>query len=196
MVRFVRLQHPRKREKQSRAALHREQERRVTRPFRVIFAFRSFAAFARAKETIPRGTSPRAGKARHAPVPGYFYIPWVKRAQNRREAPRGVLCTSRGFAGDRKKNTMINRKGTHAGSLPWLELMFFFFRSAFFYFMGWAVLSFRSTSCAPPSTMLVAETSVSFAFACNSGMESAPQLHIVERTLESVSPTLSLSEPA
>ena len=31
----------------------------------------------------------------------------VKRAQNRREAPRGVLCTSRGFAGDRKKNMII-----------------------------------------------------------------------------------------
>ena len=37
------------------------------------------------------------------------------------------------------------------------------FSSVLYYFIG-AVFSFWMTSCAPPSTMLVAETSVSFAF--------------------------------
>ena len=43
-------------------------------------------------------------------------------------------------------------------------------------------VSFRMTSWAPPSTMEVAETMVSFAFCCSSGIVSAPQLHMVERT--------------
>ena len=40
------------------------------------------------------------------------------------------------------------------------------------------------------------ETSVSFALSRSSGIVSAPQLHMVERTFESVSATLSRSEPA
>ena len=44
--------------------------------------------------------------------------------------------------------------------------------------------------------MLVAETSVSFAFFCSSGIVSAPQLHMVERTFDSDSATLSFSAPA
>ena len=58
------------------------------------------------------------------------------------------------------------------------------------------MLSFRMTSWLPPSTMLVEETTVSLAFCCSSGMESAPQLHMVERTLYSVLETPSFSEPA
>ena len=49
------------------------------------------------------------------------------------------------------------------------------------YFIVGAV-SLRMTSWAPPSTMEVAETMVSLAFFCSSGMVSAPQLHMVERT--------------
>ena len=59
-----------------------------------------------------------------------------------------------------------------------------------------AVVSFWMTSWAPPSTMEVAETRVSFAFCWNSGIFSAPQLHIVERTLLSVRATLSFRRPA
>ena len=65
-----------------------------------------------------------------------------------------------------------------------------------FYFDIAPVRSLRSTSCAPPSTMLTEETSVSRAFSRSSGMESTPQLHIVERTLESVRETLSRRLPA
>ena len=57
-------------------------------------------------------------------------------------------------------------------------------------------LSRRMTSCAPPSTILVEETSVSFALSRNSGRLSAPQLHMVERILERVVSTFSLSGPA
>ncbi len=39
------------------------------------------------------------------------------------------------------------------------------------------------TSWAPPSTMEVAETSVSLASFCRSGMVMTPQLHIVDLTL-------------
>ena len=56
--------------------------------------------------------------------------------------------------------------------------------------------SLTSTSCAPPSTMEVAETRVSFAFFWSSGMFKAPQLHIVERILLSVVIRLSCKEPA
>ena len=58
------------------------------------------------------------------------------------------------------------------------------------------VVSFRRTSCAPPSTMETAETSVKRAFCWSSGMVSAPQLHMVERTLASVICTLSERRPA
>ena len=44
-------------------------------------------------------------------------------------------------------------------------------------------LFFKITSWLPPSTIDVEETTVSLAFCCSSGIESAPQLHIVERTL-------------
>ena len=53
-----------------------------------------------------------------------------------------------------------------------------------------------TTSCAPPSTMLTEDTSVSRAFSCSSWMVSAPQLHMVERTFASVCWTLSESLPA
>ena len=57
-------------------------------------------------------------------------------------------------------------------------------------------LLFRITSCEPPSTMLVEETSVSFAFLRRSARFSTPQLHIVERTLPRVTARLSLRLPA
>ena len=44
--------------------------------------------------------------------------------------------------------------------------------------------------------MLVEETTVRRAFSCNSGIESAPQLHMVLRTLASVTATPSFSAPA
>ena len=59
-----------------------------------------------------------------------------------------------------------------------------------------AVVSFWITSWAPPSTMEVADTRVSLAFCWNSGMFSAPQLHMVERTLLRVRATLSFRRPA
>ena len=65
----------------------------------------------------------------------------------------------------------------------------------YFYFTG-EVFSFRMTSCAPPSTILVEETSVRTAFSCSSSIESAPQLHIVDLTFESDKATLSLRDPA
>ena len=68
------------------------------------------------------------------------------------------------------------------------------FKSRTSYFT--VVLSRSITSCAPPSTMEVADTRVSLAFCWSSGMVSAPQLHMVERTLERVSPTLSFRLPA
>lgn len=58
------------------------------------------------------------------------------------------------------------------------------------------VESFKTTSCAPPSTILVEETSVIFAFSCNSGIVKAPQLHIVDLILLKVKPTLSFKLPA
>ena len=63
------------------------------------------------------------------------------------------------------------------------------------YFIVGAV-SLRMTSWAPPSTMEVAETRVSLAFCWNSGMVSAPQLHMVDFTLLSVIATLSFRLPA
>ena len=45
------------------------------------------------------------------------------------------------------------------------------------------LLFLRMTSWLPPSTIEVEETTVSLAFSCSSSMESAPQLHMVERTL-------------
>ena len=45
-------------------------------------------------------------------------------------------------------------------------------------------------------TMDVEETTVRRAFCCSSGMDSAPQLHMVERTLYSVVCTPSASGPA
>ena len=56
--------------------------------------------------------------------------------------------------------------------------------------------SFWMTSCAPPSTMEVADTSVSTAFSCSSGMVSAPQLHMVDLTLARDIATLSFRLPA
>ena len=58
------------------------------------------------------------------------------------------------------------------------------------------VVSFSSTSWAPPSTMETEETSVSLAFSRSSGMVRAPQLHMVERTLEREVAMPSLREPA
>ncbi len=58
------------------------------------------------------------------------------------------------------------------------------------------VFSLSTTSWAPPSTMLVAETKVSLAFFWSSGMVTAPQLHMVWRTLLRVRATLSWREPA
>ena len=56
--------------------------------------------------------------------------------------------------------------------------------------------SLRITSCEPPSTILVEETRVSFAFFWKSGMLRQPQLHIVERTFDSERVTLSFKLPA
>lgn len=69
------------------------------------------------------------------------------------------------------------------------------FRIAFFYYRI-GLLSLSTTSCAPPSTMLVEEISVIFAFFWSSGMVRQPQLHMVERTLERESSTLSFKLPA
>ena len=55
---------------------------------------------------------------------------------------------------------------------------------------------FRITSWLPPSTMEVEDTTVRRAFCCNSSMLSAPQLHMVLRTLYSVVCTPSASGPA
>ena len=57
-------------------------------------------------------------------------------------------------------------------------------------------LSFKMTSWAPPSMMLVEDTNVIFAFFCRSSIESVPQLHIVERTLLSVPNKLLFILPA
>ena len=56
--------------------------------------------------------------------------------------------------------------------------------------------SLRITSWAPPSTMDVAETRVSLAFSWSSGIERAPQLHMVDLTLLSDMVTLSWRGPA
>src|SRR5699024_7863024 len=57
-------------------------------------------------------------------------------------------------------------------------------------------LFLRMTSWLAPSTMEVEDTTVRRAFCCSSGMESAPQLHMVDRTLYSVVCTPSASGPA
>ena len=56
--------------------------------------------------------------------------------------------------------------------------------------------SFRITSCAPPSVMLVDETMVILAFCCNSGILTAPQLHMVALILPRVTARLSFILPA
>ena len=63
-------------------------------------------------------------------------------------------------------------------------------------FMMLGVAFFSTTSWLPPSTMEVEETTVSLAFCCSSGMESAPQLHMVLLTLYRVVWTPSASGPA
>ena len=57
-------------------------------------------------------------------------------------------------------------------------------------------LSFKRTSCAPPSTIEVGEITVSFALFLNSSSDKAPQLHIVDLIFEVVTSKLSCSEPA
>ena len=54
----------------------------------------------------------------------------------------------------------------------------------------------RVTSWAPPSTIEVAETRVSLASRCRSGMLITPQLHMVDLTLYREASTLSCREPA
>ena len=56
--------------------------------------------------------------------------------------------------------------------------------------------SFRITSCAPPSTILVEETSVIFAFSCRSLISKEPQLLIVAFILPTVIAKLSFILPA
>ena len=58
------------------------------------------------------------------------------------------------------------------------------------------VAFFSITSWLPPSTMEVEETTVSLAFFFSSGMESAPQLHMVLLTFYSVVWTPSDRGPA
>ena len=80
---------------------------------------------------------------------------------------------------------------------PGITLLFFYgtnSENAVRYVFG--LLFFRMTSWLPPSTIDVEETTVSLAFSWSSGIESAPQLHIVERTLYNVVVTPSASEPA
>ena len=50
-------------------------------------------------------------------------------------------------------------------------------------FMMLGVAFFSTTSWPPPSTIEVEDTTVSLAFCCSSGMDSAPQLHMVLLTL-------------
>ena len=57
-------------------------------------------------------------------------------------------------------------------------------------------LSFWMTSCAPPSTMDVEDTTTSLAFCWNSSMEEEPQEHIVAFTFAREVSTPSLREPA
>ena len=64
------------------------------------------------------------------------------------------------------------------------------------YFITLFEVSLSITSWAPPSTMEVAETSVSLAFCCSSLMLRAPQLHMVDFTLVRERFTLSCREPA
>ena len=54
----------------------------------------------------------------------------------------------------------------------------------------------RVTSWAPPSTMETAETRVSLAFFCRSGMLVTPTLHMVDFTLYREASTLSCRGPA
>ena len=60
----------------------------------------------------------------------------------------------------------------------------------------WMEEFLTTTSWAEDSWIVVAETSVIFAFSCSSGMLSAPQLHIVWMTLLVVWSTLSCRWPA
>ena len=58
------------------------------------------------------------------------------------------------------------------------------------------VVSFSSTSWAPPSTMETEDTRVSLALSRSSGMDRAPQLHMVERILARVVAMPSARDPA
>ena len=55
--------------------------------------------------------------------------------------------------------------------------------NGFYFYLILPVLVLSITSCEPPSTILVAETSVNFASLCKSGIVVTPQLHIVDLTL-------------
>ena len=96
-----------------------------------------------------------------------------------RRAPAGLSSPARGRGPDRDKHPPLDSGSCNLQLLP-PEL----------------VVSFKSTSWAPPSTMDTELTSVSFAFSRSSGMVSAPQLHMVERTLASVVAMPSLRAPA
>lgn len=65
-----------------------------------------------------------------------------------------------------------------------------------FKYMYLIYLSLRITSCAPPSTIEVDDTSVIFALLWNCGMVIEPQLHIVEMILPKVTSRLSFIFPA
>ena len=102
-----------------------------------------------------------------------------------------------------KKDRRPERKLPLQGKLPsGLCSLVFLFSPAYSaeskeaYLIFVTFLSFKITSWAPPSTMLVAETRVIFAFFCSSGMVRAPQLHMVDFTLLRVRLTLSFKLPA
>ena len=90
-----------------------------------------------------------------------------------------------------KKSAQSQRKSRRQEDMPAAEL---FWKGEAYLKEG--VVSFWMTSWAPPSTMLVEETSVRTAFSCSSGIVRAPQLHMVWRTLLRVSATLSFRLPA
>lgn len=80
------------------------------------------------------------------------------------------------------------KKGVEPYSTPFLNVLYSCLRCY--------LVSFRITSCAPPSMMLVDDTSVILAFSLSSGIVIAPQLHIVDFTFPRVISRLSLSLPA
>ena len=88
----------------------------------------------------------------------------------------------------RKKTTACTKNPTSAKTRRiWVRA-----KSAYLLFTE----SLSRTSCAPPSTMETEDTRVSFALSRSSSMVSAPQLHMVERTLERVVAMPSDREPA